>query len=68
MYHNKLYLCCSYLGWQGHGFSLHNLRHIQVKEVTVEDRLDDSGDYGNDVIEAFEVIAIDPVENIECSI
>lgn len=53
------------LGWQRHRLALHNLRHVQVEEVTVEDGLDNTGHNSDDVIEAFEVEAINPVEDVE---
>ena len=39
--------------------------NVQVEEVTVEDRLDTAGDDGDQVEEALEVVAIDPVEEVE---
>lgn len=48
--------------------SLENLGNIKIEEVTVKNGLDAAGNYGDDVIEALEVVAIDPVENVESAI
>ena len=39
--------------------------NVQVEEVTVKDRLDAAGDDGDQVEEPLEVVAIDPVEEVE---
>ena len=38
---------------------------VEVEEIAVEDRLDQAGHDGNEVKEALEVVAPDPVEEIE---
>ena len=48
--------------------SLEDLGNIKIEEVTVKNGLDAAGNYGDDVIEALEVVAIDPVENVESAI
>ena len=46
----------------------HTLGNVQVKEVAVEYRLDAAGDDSNRIEEALRVVAVDPVEDVECSI
>jgi len=53
------------LGWKHDLLPCHHLGHIQVEEVAVEDGLDDTGHNSDDVIEAFKVVAVDPVEDVE---
>jgi len=38
---------------------------IEIEEITIEDSLDTSCNYGNEVEETLWVIAIDPVENVQ---
>lgn len=41
---------------------------IEVEEITVEDCLDQASNDGDEVKEALEVVAPDPVEEIECTV
>jgi len=44
------------------------LGNIQIEEVAVENCLNAASNDGNEVEEAFHVVAIDPVENVQCTI
>ena len=48
--------------------SLENLGDVKIEEVAVEDSLDAAGDDGDDVIEALEVVAVDPVKDVEAAV
>ena len=48
--------------------SLENLSDVKIEEVAVEDGLDAAGDDSDDVIEALEVVAVDPVEDVEAAV
>ena len=48
--------------------SLENLGDVKIEEVAVEDGLDAAGDDSDDVIEALEVVAVDPVEDVEATV
>jgi len=48
--------------------SLENFGDVEIEEVAVEDGLDASGHNSNDVIEAFSVVSVDPVENVEAAV
>jgi len=48
--------------------SLENLGDVEVEEVAVEDSLDAAGNDGNDVVESFKVVSVDPVEDVESAI
>jgi len=41
---------------------------IEIEEVTIENGLDAAGDDCNEVKEAFHVVAIDPVEDVQSSV
>ena len=56
------------LCWKHNLLPRHNFGHIQVEEVAVQNGLDDPGHNSNDVIEALEVVAVDPVEDVERAI
>ena len=53
------------LGWKHDLLAGHHFGHVQVEEVAVKHGLDDTGHNSDDVIEAFEVVAVDPVEDVE---
>jgi len=53
------------LSWKHNLLARHHLGHVQVEEVAVQNRLDNTGHDSNDVIEAFEMVAVDPVEDVE---
>ena len=48
--------------------SLENLSDVKIEEVAVENGLDAAGDDSDDVIEALEVVAVDPVEDVEATV
>ena len=48
--------------------SLKNLGDVKIEKVTVEDGLDAAGDDSDDVVEALEVVAVDPVEDVQAAI
>ena len=41
---------------------------VEVEEITIENRLNNSSNDGNPIDETFGVVTIDPVENVEKSI
>jgi len=45
--------------------SLQYLSDVEIEEVAVEDGLDATGYDGDDVIERFRVVSVDPVEDVE---
>lgn len=45
--------------------ALEHLCNIKVEKVTIEERLHAAGHDRNDVVETFEVISVNPVENIK---
>ena len=48
--------------------SLENLGNVKIEEVTVENGLDAAGDDRDDVVESLEVVAVDPVEDIQAAV
>ncbi len=44
------------------------LRDVEIEEVAVEYRLHTSRNNSYQVEEAFEVVAVDPVEDVKCSV
>ena len=48
--------------------SLENLSDVKIEEVAVENGLNAAGDDSDDVIEALEVVAVDPVEDVEAAV
>ena len=48
--------------------SLENLGDIKIEKVTVEDGLDAASDDSDDVVEALEVVAVDPVEDVQAAV
>merc|ERR1712166_315554 len=48
--------------------ALYNLGDVEIKEVGVQNRLNNSGNDRDDIIEALEIVSVDPVENIESSV
>jgi len=53
------------LGGQLQLLSLQHLGNVEIEEVAVEDGLHAPGHDSNDVVEAFHVVSVDPVENVE---
>ncbi len=45
--------------------SLEDLGDVKVEEIAVEDRLDAAGYDGDDVVEALEVVTVDPVQDVQ---
>ena len=58
----------SHLGWKLEFLSLQNFCDVEIEEVTIEDSLDTSGHDSNDVIEAFSIVSVHPVEDVETTI
>jgi len=56
------------LSWKHNLLPSHDLGHVQVEEVAVEDSLDNSCDNCDDIIESFEVVAVNPVEDVESAV
>jgi len=56
------------LGGQLELLSLHDLCDVEIEEVAVEDCLDAAGNDGDDVVERFSVVPVDPVEDVETSV
>jgi len=56
------------LAWQDQGLSLEHFGDVEVKEVDVEDGLNDTSNNSNGVEEAFSVVAVNPVENVKSTI
>ena len=56
------------LSWKHNLLSRHHLGYIEIEEVAVEDGLDNTSDNSNDVVELFEVVSVDPVENVKSPI
>lgn len=56
------------LAWQDQGLSLEHFSDVEVKEVDVEDGLNDTSNNSNGVEEAFSVVAVNPVENVKSTI
>lgn len=52
-------------GWEAAAIAPATFGDIEVEEIAVEDRLDQAGHDGDEVEEALEMIAPDPVEEIE---
>ena len=48
--------------------ALENFGNVQIEEVTVEDGLNTASNDGNDIIEAFKVVSVDPVENVKSTV
>jgi len=53
------------LSWKHDLLAGHHLGHVQVEEVAVQNRLNDASHDSDDVIEAFEMVTVDPVEDVE---
>jgi len=47
---------------------LEDFRDVKIEEVAVEDGLDATGDDGDDVVEALEVVSVNPVGDVEGTI
>ena len=54
--------------WKHNLLACHHFSYIQIEEVTVEDGLNNTSNDGNDIIELFEIVSVDPVENIKSSV
>ena len=44
------------------------LGDVEVEEVAIENSLDTAGDDCDEVVEAFGVVAVDPIEDIESAV
>lgn len=53
---------------QGQLLAFPYLCNVQVEEVTVEDGLYTSSDNSDQVEESFKVVAVDPVDDVECPV
>jgi len=48
--------------------ALENFGDVEIEEVAVEDGLHTTGNNGNDVIKAFAIVSVDPVEDVEATV
>jgi len=48
--------------------ALQDFGHVKIEEITVEDRLDNSGKDGNQIIVVLADVAINPIQNVQGSI
>ena len=55
-------------GWKDYLFSRHDLGYVEIEEVAVEDGLNNSSHNRNDIIKAFVVVAVDPIEDVKAAI
>ena len=54
--------------WKHNLLACHHFSYIQIEEVTVEDGLNNTSNDSDDVVEAFEVESVDPVEDVESTV
>merc|ERR1719278_737115 len=54
--------------WKNDFLARHHLGDVQVKEVTVEDGLDDPGHNSDGIVEILVMVAVDPVEDVEAAV
>ena len=48
--------------------ALENFGDVEIEEVAVEDGLHTTGNNGDDVIKAFAIVSVDPVEDVEATV
>jgi len=48
--------------------ALQHLGDVQIEEVAVQDRLNDASHNCDDIVEALEIVSVDPVENVKPSV
>jgi len=70
LFHSLLEICVIplFLCWQLERLPLDDFGDVKVEEVAVEDGLNAAGHNGNYVVEAFCIVSVDPVDDVECPV
>jgi len=59
---------CSSSCWQLEFLPFDDLGDVQVEEIAIQDGLDAAGNYGDDIVESFSIVSVDPVDDVEGSV
>jgi len=59
---------CSSSCWQLEFLPFDDLGDVQVEEIAIQDGLDAAGNDGDDVVESFSIVSVDPVDDVEGSV